>query len=91
MVDDSDAARPGPDDAPADADADAGPGGFRDGMESSRGDPRVLLVLNLVLSTLLAWTVVGGLSLVDVAAFSARNVAALALVLFALTYLAVLR
>ena len=83
MADDSDAARPGSD--------DAGRDGLRDGIAASRGDPRVLLALDLVLSTLLAWAVVGGLSLVDVAAFSARNVAVLALALFALTYLAVLR
>lgn len=87
MADDSDPTRPDPSGDAGHADRE----GFREGMASSRGDPRALLVVNLVLSTLLAWAVVGGLSLIDVAGFSARNVAALALVLFTLTYLAVLR
>ncbi|MFB6107224.1 MAG: hypothetical protein ABEJ82_00075 [Haloplanus sp.] len=52
----------------------------------SEGDPRVLFVMNVVLSTLFASVVVWGLSLVTDVAFSALNVATLALLLVALTY-----
>ena len=36
-------------------------GGFGEGIATSDGDPRVLLGLNAVLSTLLGWTLIGGL------------------------------
>lgn len=67
------------------------PKGIRDGVESSKGDPRLVLLLNAILSTWFAWTVVWGLDLLDVVTFSAQNVAALALIIFALTYVVVLR
>ncbi|MFC7130421.1 hypothetical protein [Haloferax chudinovii] len=51
------------------------------------GDPRVLFVMNLVLSTAFAAVVVYGLSYLDLAAFSVVNVASAALVLTAVTYL----
>ncbi|MFW6321754.1 MAG: hypothetical protein ACOC0Z_07865 [Halohasta sp.] len=60
--------------------------GFREGLADSTGDPRVLLAMNAVLSTLFGWTVVGGLSMIDIAEFSAINVASAAIVVFALTY-----
>ena len=72
------------------SDGDGGPPdgrkGFREGIESSEGDPRVLLVLNAVLSGLFAWAVVAGGSLLDLMAFSASNVVTVALVVFAMTY-----
>ncbi len=64
--------------------------GFSEAVDASQGDPRVLVVMNVVLSTLLGWTIVGGLSLVDIAAFSFVNVATAAIVIFSLTYLVVL-
>ncbi|PSQ54612.1 hypothetical protein BRD22_12130 [Halobacteriales archaeon SW_8_68_21] len=65
--------------------------GVRDGMESSEGDPRVVFLLGVVLSAGFAWTVVWGLDLLGAVAFSLGNVAAVALVLFALTYLVAMR
>ncbi|MFK8214910.1 hypothetical protein [Haloferax volcanii] len=56
-------------------------------IEWSEGDPRVLFVMNLVLSTVFAAVVVYGLSYLDLAAFSVVNVASAALVLTAVTYL----
>ncbi|GAB7009782.1 hypothetical protein [Halorubrum trueperi] len=67
------------------------PKGIREGVENSKGDPRVLLLLNAILSTWLAWTTIWGLDLLDVVAFSVQNVATLALIVFALTYVMVLR
>ncbi|WP_408957387.1 hypothetical protein [Natrinema sp. 74] len=61
--------------------------GFEAGVASSRGDPRVLLAMNAVLSTLFAWTIVWGLSFLDIVAFELVNVATAAIVLFAMTYL----
>ena len=65
--------------------------GFGDGVATSDGDPRVLLGLNAILSTLLGWTIIGGLSIIDVAAFSLINVATAAIVVFALTYAVTMR
>ncbi|SDF83004.1 hypothetical protein SAMN04488067_10989 [Halorubrum xinjiangense] len=65
--------------------------GIREGVEGSQGDPRVVLLLNAVLSGLFAWTAFWGLQLLDVAEVTATNVASLALVIFALTYVVVLR
>ena len=61
--------------------------GFSEGVSASRGDPRVLFVLNAVLSTAFGATIVWGLSLLDAVELSAINVATAAIVLFALTYL----
>ena len=61
-------------------------GGFGEGVDTSDGDFRVLLGLNAALSTLLGWTIIGGLSFLDVAAFSAVNVATAAIIVFTLTY-----
>lgn len=60
-------------------------------MGTSQGDPRVLLVMNLVLSAVFATVVVTGLSIVSPMEFTWRNVAIGTLVLMALTYLVVLR
>lgn len=58
---------------------------------ASDGDPRVLLAMNIVLSSIFAAGVVWGLSYLDLAALTLENVAGLALVIFAATYLVVLR
>ena len=58
-------------------------------MPTSQGDPRVHLVMNLVLSTLFASVVVWGLSFLDLAAFTLRNVAFGALVLAVLTFVVI--
>ncbi len=67
----------------SDGDAD----GFEAGVESSEGDPRVLLVMNAVLSTLFGWTIVWGLSYLGFLEFGLINIATAAIVLFAMTYL----
>lgn len=59
------------------------------GMANSQGDPRVLFVLNLVLSAMLASFVVWGLSFLGVLAFGWQNVAALTGVLMVVTYVVV--
>lgn len=54
---------------------------------ASRGDPRVLFAMNLVLSSVFASVVVWGLDLLGMMALTFVNVASLALVLMAVTYL----
>ncbi|SFR32045.1 hypothetical protein [Halogeometricum limi] len=54
---------------------------------ASRGDPRVLFAMNLVLSSVFASVVVWGLDLVGLLELTFVNVASLALVLMAVTYL----
>jgi len=61
--------------------------GFDDAVADAEGDPRVVLALNLVLSSLFAWAVVWGLSMIDIVAYGAVNVATLAAVLVGVTYL----
>ena len=58
---------------------------------ASDGDIRVLIVLDLLLSAVFGTVVVWGLSLLGVLVFSIRTVALAALVVAAITYLAVLR
>jgi len=53
---------------------------------ASRGDPRVLFVMNLVLSSLFAVGIVWGLAFLDIMALTVWNVASLAVVLMAMTY-----
>lgn len=65
--------------------------GIREGVEESKGDPRLLLLLNAVLSVWFAWTAVWGLDFLDIAALTTTNVLTLALIVFALTYVTVLR
>lgn len=60
-------------------------------MPDSPGDPRVLFVMNVVLSTAFAAFVVWGLSFVDLVPFTVQGVAGLALVLSLVTYLVVVR
>jgi len=69
------------------SDGDSDADGFEAGVASSEGDPRVLLVLNAVLSTLFGWTIVWGLSYLGFLEFGFVNVATAAILLFAMTYL----
>lgn len=61
--------------------------GFGEGVSGTRGDPRVLFLLNVVLSVSFGATIVWGLSVLGAAELSAMNVATATIVLFALTYL----
>jgi hypothetical protein len=63
------------------------PEGFDDAVADAEGDPRVILALNLLLSSAFAWVVVWALSMLDLAAYTAVNVATLAAVLVGVTYL----
>ncbi|MFC7097329.1 hypothetical protein [Halobaculum marinum] len=58
---------------------------------ASDGDPRVLIAMNLVLSTLFSTVVVWGLSYAEMASLSVENVVGMTLVVFLVTYLIVLR
>lgn len=60
--------------------------GFEEGASGSQGDPRVLIAMNVVLSTAFAATVVWGLSVIGAAELSLLNVATGAILLFALSY-----
>ena len=60
--------------------------GFEEGASGSEGDPRVLIAMNVVLSTAFAATIVWGLSVIGAAELTAVNVATGAILLFALTY-----
>ncbi|AUV83690.1 hypothetical protein C2R22_20260 [Salinigranum rubrum] len=52
---------------------------------ASEGDPRVLFVMNLVLSAVFGTAILWGLDFVGLATFSPTNAAVAALVLMALT------
>ncbi|QLK26988.1 hypothetical protein HYG81_05100 [Natrinema zhouii] len=69
------------------SDGDSERDGFEAGVSSSQGDPRVLLAMNAVLSTLFAWTIVWGLSFLGFLDFGIINVATAAILVFAMTYL----
>lgn len=60
--------------------------GFREGLESSHGDPRVLFVLNAILSATFAWLVVWGADYLGAVEFTLTNVAIVAVVVFVLTH-----
>ncbi|QSW99883.1 hypothetical protein [Haloterrigena alkaliphila] len=67
----------------------AGPNGERDGLqeglESSEGDPRVILAMNAVLSTVFAALIVWGASIVGTLEYDLPTVAVAAVALFVLT------
>lgn len=65
--------------------------GIREGVESSKGDPRLIFLLNAVLSTWFAYTALWGLDKLGVASLTLVNVATFAILIFALTYVVVLR
>ena len=65
--------------------------GIREGVEESKGDPRLILLLNAVLSGWFAWIVVWGLDRIGAVALTLVNVGTLALIIFGVTYAAVLR
>lgn len=67
------------------------PKGISEGLRDSKGDPRLLLLLNAVLSAWFAWTVIWGADLLNLVEYTLTNVATVAIVLFAVTYLVVLR
>lgn len=67
------------------------PTGFEDAVESSPGNPLVLVGMNAVLSATFAWIAVWGLGLLGLMEYTAVNVATGAIVLFALTYVLVLQ
>ncbi|QRV13946.1 hypothetical protein JMJ58_13450 [Haloterrigena salifodinae] len=69
------------------SDSDSERDGFEAGAAGSQGDPRVLIAMNAILSTLFAWTIVWGLSFLGAVEFGLINVATAAVVLFAITYL----
>ena len=60
--------------------------GFEAGASGTRGDPRVLIAMNVVLSTAFAATVVWGLSYLGAAEFTLVNVATGAVLLVAVSY-----
>ncbi|MFC4359761.1 hypothetical protein ACFO0N_17590 [Halobium salinum] len=60
---------------------------FEDGASRSAGDPRVLFVINAVLSTVFAGTVVWGLDFLGILPFTWPTVLSFAAVLVAITYL----
>lgn len=55
-------------------------------MSNSRGDWRVLIVMNAILSILFSTIVIWGLDFISALSFSWRNVAILALVLMVVTH-----
>ena len=60
--------------------------GFEAGASGTRGDPRVLVAMNVVLSTVFAATVVWGLSYLGAAEFTLVNVATGAVLLVAISH-----
>ena len=65
--------------------------GFEEGASGTRGDPRVLVAMNVVLSTAFAAMVVWGLSLLGAAEFTLINVGTGAVLLIALSYVVTLQ
>ena len=60
--------------------------GFEAGTSGTQGDPRVLVAMNVVLSTVFAATVVWGLSYLGAAEFTLVNVATGTVLLVAVSY-----
>ena len=60
--------------------------GFEAGASGTQGDPRVLIAMNVVLSTVFAAIVVWGLSYLGAAEFTFVNVATGAVLLVAVSY-----
>ena len=60
--------------------------GFEAGASGTQGDPRVLIAMNVVLSTVFAATVIWGLSYLGAAEFTLVNVATGAVLLVAISY-----
>jgi hypothetical protein len=58
---------------------------------ASQGDPRVLFVMNLVLSALFSTVVVWGFAFIDVLEFSWRTVGVATLALMLVTWVVVMR
>jgi hypothetical protein len=65
--------------------------GFSEATSRSEGDPRVVIALNAVLSTVFAVTITGGLAYLEVVEYTLVNVATMAVVLFSVAYLATSR
>ncbi|MGM0606633.1 MAG: hypothetical protein ACQETB_13310 [Halobacteriota archaeon] len=61
--------------------------GFGAGVRSSKGDPRIVLLLNLVLSLLFGYAIVWGFSFVGIAEYTTVNALTAAIILFGLGYL----
>lgn len=59
------------------------------GTSNSKGDPRVHLAMNLVLSTLFSWVVVSGLAFIGQIEFAWVTVALLALLIAVVTHLVI--
>ncbi|SFS70699.1 hypothetical protein [Halostagnicola kamekurae] len=68
------------------SDADDDRAGFREGLESSPGDPRVVAVLNAILSITFAWLLVWGGSVVGVLEYGLATVGLVAAGLFVFTF-----
>ncbi|AHF98848.1 hypothetical protein HALLA_08205 [Halostagnicola larsenii XH-48] len=60
--------------------------GFREGLESSEGDPRVVAVLNAILSVGFAWLLVWGGSVVGFLEYGLTNIVLLAAGLFVFAF-----
>ena len=60
-------------------------------MPRSQGDPRVLFVMNLILSFLFCYTLVWGLDLIGELTFSLRIVGTATVAMMLINYLVVLR
>jgi hypothetical protein len=65
---------------------DSDPEGFEAAAEQSAGDPRVLIALNVTLSTMFAVTIAWGMGFVDLLEFNVVNTATIAILLFTATY-----
>lgn len=61
-------------------------GDLQEGMEGSKGDPKVLFVLNVVLSALFAYVVLWLSDLVGITTFSWEQFLVFALLLVVLTF-----
>jgi hypothetical protein len=65
--------------------------GFDAGASGTMGDPRVLITMNVLLSSAFSAMVVWGLSILGAAEYTLVNVATGAILLFALTYAITMR
>lgn len=65
---------------------DSDPEGFQAGAEQSKGDPRVVIALNAVLSTMFAATIAWGMGFVGFIEYNLVNTATIAILLFTATY-----
>ena len=75
----------------ATTDDEPNPKGIREGLAESEGDPRLVFLLGVVLSAWFGWVVVWGFDLLGLVEYTMVNVLTAVILVFAVTYVLVLK